>query len=209
MKKSALSLKRELAEFAHKIAEDKLTVLAGGNLSARKDSRIYIKAQGVFFERAKPSDFVGVDIHCTSLKGDEFRPSHEYRLHILCYKKRPEINAVLHTHPLITTTFYSAGIKPRPLTLEFALYIGQSITTIPFLTPGTEKLAAAVGRAIIGHDAVIMKKHGLVTVGRNLQEAYLKTLVIEREARAQFICRLFKKPPPFLTKKEIYSLGTA
>lgn len=219
MKSSVQTLKEELAKFAHKVAEDRLTVAASGNISARKGNRIYIKAKGIFFERANPSDFVGLDISHPSLKRDrprpcvqvrgKTRPSFEYQFHIACYKRRPEVNAVLHTHPLITTTFYSAGIERKPLTLEFALYIASSIATVSFFPPGTKELAAAVGEAISGHDAVVMKKHGLVTVGQNLQEAYLKALIVEREARAQLICRLFKKSPPFLRKDEIYSIGAA
>lgn len=209
MKSGVLNLKKELARFAHKIAEDRLTLATSGNISARKGSRIYLKAKGVFFQMAKPSDFVELDLNHPSLKRYRTTPSNEYRFHIECYKRRPEVNAVLHTHPLIATTFYSAGISKKPLTLEFALYIGKSITTIPFLPPGTKELAAKIGKAITDHDAVVMKKHGLVTVGRSLQEAYLKALVIEREARAQFICRLFKRPPPFLRKDEILSLGCA
>lgn len=209
VKKSLLSLKRELAGVARRAAQDRLTVAASGNISARIGSRIYIKAKDTFFERAKPSDFVRLDIRGRLSKRDKARASHEYRLHIACYKKRPEVKAVFHTHPLFTTVFYSAGVRQKPLTLEFALYINGSIDAIDFLPPGTKELAAAIEKAIAGHDAVVMKKHGLLTVGRNLQQAYLKALIIERECRAQFICRLFKRPPPFLRKNEIYSIGAA
>jgi L-fuculose-phosphate aldolase len=202
VKTDILAVKKELARYARKAAEDKLTVATSGNISAKRGNRIYIKVMGASFEKARPSDFIGIDIGYPSLKRLKIRPSFEYRSHIACYKKRPEIKAVLHTHPLIATTLYSAGIKSEPVTIEFALYIGKRITAINFIQPGTKKLADTVGRAVTGHDAVVIKKHGLVTVGQSLQEAYLRALVIEREARAQFICRLFKKSPPFLRKNE-------
>lgn len=205
-KDAGLQLRKELARVAHKIAEDRLTVAASGNISAKRGSRIYIKAKGISFEKARPSDFVRLNIEHPAAERLRPKPSFEYRFHIACYKKRSDIKAVLHTHPLNATTIYSAGLKLRPITLEFALYIGDAITTVEFLPPGTEELAAAVSRTIIDHDAVLIKKHGLVTVGKSPQEAYLKALIIERESRAQFICRLFRRPPPFLTRDELSSL---
>jgi len=199
--------KSELAQYARKAAEDRLTLARGGNLSARIQNRIYIKAKGVAFEDAKPTDFVAVNIKGTRSEGRRVEPSFETKFHVACYKKRPDVNAVIHTHPVTATTIYSAGIKLRPVTLEFALYIGKSITTVDFYSPGTKRLAVAVGDAVKGHDAVVLKKHGLITIGRTLQEAYLKTLIIERECRAQLICKLYKKSPPYLTEEELKFLG--
>ena len=56
------------------------------------------------------------------------------------------------------------------------------------------------------HDAIIIKKHGLVTFGLTAQEAYLRALIIEREARAKFLCKLFKVKPPSLSEKELNTL---
>ena len=208
MGSAILYLKKELAGFAQKAAKDSLTVAASGNISARKSSCIYIKAAGVSFEKAGPGDFVRLNLRNPSLKGLKNRPSCEYRLHIACYNKRPQIKSVFHTHPIFSTTLYSAGAKIKPTTMEFALYIGtKGVVVVDFIPPGTKELAEAVGRVIADHNAVIIRKHGLVTVGNSLQEAYLRTLVIEREAKAQFICRLYSKRQPFLTKEEICSLG--
>jgi L-fuculose-phosphate aldolase len=196
-------LKGELSYFCRKIAQDRLTAAASGNISVRYNDNIYIKAKGVSFEEAGPQDFLRLDINNPDLKRLQPAPSFEYKFHIACYKSRPDIQAVLHTHPVFATTFYSAGIREKPITIEFVLYAGKSITAIPFLAPGSRRLAKAVGAGVKNHDAVVIKKHGLVTVGKSLQEAYLKALIIEREAKAQFICRLFRKEPPFLTKKDI------
>ena len=201
------NIKKDLVKFAHKAAEDKLTFGSSGNISARKADRIYIKARGVSFEKARLTDFIGLDIKNPLLKNLKVKPSCEYRFHIVCYKKRPEIKAVIHLHPLAATTLYSSGIKLKPLTIESSLYIGKRITAINFAPPGTKRLADAISKAIVNNDVIIIKKHGLVAVGKSLQEAYLRALVVEREARAQFICRLFKKKPPFLTRKEIESIA--
>jgi L-fuculose-phosphate aldolase len=207
--KNARHIKEELSRFAHKISKDNLTVASGGNISLRNKDQIYIKRQGVFFNKARPSDFTVLDIENPSVKIYERRPSLEYKFHIICYKKRPDVNAVVHTHPLFITTLSSVGLELRPVTLEFAVYIAKNITSIGFILPGTKGLAVAVGNAVRGHDAIVMKNHGLITVGSSLQEAYLKTIVIEAEAKAQFICRLFKRPPPFLKEDDIARLASA
>jgi L-fuculose-phosphate aldolase len=78
---------------------------------------------------------------------------------------------------------------------------------LPFLSPGSKALADAVKDAAARHDVIIIKKHGLITIGKTMQEAYLKALIIEREARSQVICRLFRKKPPYITDKELASLA--
>jgi len=206
MKKKTDMLRAELAKYARKIAEDKLVVGPSGNISARSGRHIYIKSSGTYFENARPSDFVSLDINSPKPGGCHSKPSCEYKFHIACYKNRPKIQAVFHTHPLMATTLYSTEIKLKPITLEFALYVADAITTVPFASPGSKKLAGAVDKAISKSDAVIMKKHGLITVGETLQEAYLKALIIERETRAQLVCRLFKKRPPYLTQAQLDSL---
>ena len=199
-------LQTELAKYARKIAEERLTFGSSGNISAKAGKNIFIKTSGTSFECAKPADFVRLGINSPPGKNLKRKPSIEYRMHIAAYKMRPDVKAVFHTHPLITTALYSAGIKQKPVTMEFALYIGKSIIVVPFASPGSARLAERVARALKNHDAVIIKKHGLVTVGSSMQEAFLKALIIERESRARFLCRLFRKVPPYLTNSEINSL---
>ena len=200
-------IKDELTGLAHRIADDHLTLASGGNISARTDGHIYIKAQGVSLETARPSDFVKLSIERSSVSTMKRRPSKEYRLHISCYKRRPDIRAVIHVHPITITTLSSLGVLSRPITIEYALYIGARIASIDFIRPGSKQLAEAVAQKIIKHDAVIIKRHGLITVGRTMQEAYLKTLIIEREAKAHLICRLFKRCPPYLSREQMHDLG--
>ena len=199
-------IKKELASYARKIAADKLTVGASGNLSVRCGNSIYIKSSGAFFESAAESDFIKLNLKNPSIKSLKKRPSCEYKLHIACYKKRPDIRFIFHTHPIISTTLYSAGIKDKPLTMEFDLYIGSSIKIVDFAPPGSAMLANKVARKAKNSDSIIIKKHGLVTFGKTAQEAYLRALIIEREAKARFISKLFRVKPPSLSEKELQAL---
>jgi len=201
-----LKIKKELVFYSRKIAADKLTIGASGNLSAKSGNYIYIKSTGCCFENIKTSDFIGLNLKNPLTNSLKKRPSCEYRLHIACYKKRPDIKFVFHTHPIISTTLYSAGLKDRPLTMEFAAYIGNSIGVVNFASPGSALLANKVAEKAKEYDSIIIKKHGLVTFGRTAQEAYIRSLIIEREARAKFLCKLFKVKPPSLSKKELNTL---
>jgi len=206
MRSNSADIKKRLVRFGRKIAEDKLAIATSGNISLRKGSAMYIKKSGASFDAIKASDFMPLNIRTWSIDRLKGRPSCEYQLHASCYNKRPEIEAVFHTHPLISTLFHSAGIKQNPLTMEFCLYIGKRITSVGYLSPGTKLLANAIARAVETHDCVIIKKHGLVTVGNSLQEAYLKSIIVEREYKARLICKLLRKRPPCLKREEIADL---
>jgi L-fuculose-phosphate aldolase len=202
-------LKRELARYARKMAQDGLTVGASGNISARHGRKFYIKVSGRPFADMKSADFIGLDINNPKVKGPAKKPSCEYRLHAECYKKRPNIKAVFHTHPFFTAMAFSGGLSDKPVTMEFAAYISCNIKAIEFCPPGSRKLAMEVGEACKSHDCVIMKKHGIITLGETTQDAYLKNLIIEREARARIIVKLLRIKGACFSRKEIAMLVDA
>jgi L-fuculose-phosphate aldolase len=196
-------LKIELAEYARKMSQDSLTIGASGNLSARHGGKFYIKAAGRPFESIKGSDFIGLSIDNPCTKGMKKKPSCEYRMHAACYRKSPDIKAVFHTHPFFTMIAFAKGAYAKPVTMEFAAYIKGAVKNIEFMPPGSVELARAVGAACCRYDCILLKKHGLITLGKNMQDAYLKTLIIEREARARIIIKLLKVKGASFSRKEI------
>ena len=165
---------KSLAQCSRKIAQKHLVMGAMGNISLRNDRReVWIKRGGAWMERAKPSDFIKIGPKNRGLV------SKEINLHLGCYKVRSDINAVIHTHPKVSTGLATAGID---LGLKFASIrpkIGLRVVTIKYYQPGSRALAEAVKKAIKKADAVLMANHGLVTVGKSLKEAYNRTLKIE------------------------------
>jgi L-fuculose-phosphate aldolase len=197
-------LKKRLAEYSRKIARNGFVIGASGNLSIKNGNNVYIKASSKAFGEAKASDFVRVN--ASSNYSQDLRPSSEYRLHLECYKMRSDIRTIFHTHPPLSTALYPASRDHVPLTLEFALYITRPVQIIDFLPPGSIALARATAAASKTSDAIIIKNHGLVVLGATMQEAYLKTLIIEQEAKARLIYKIFKKKPDYLTKSQIDAL---
>ena len=158
---------------------------AMGNISLRDPDRrevAWIKRSGAWLERAKPGDFLSVNIAHPEPKIAR-KISKEINLHLGCLRARLDINAVIHTHPAMVTGLATAGVDLGRKMAKIRPKIGSKIETIKYYQPGSIALAKAVKKAIKKANAVAMANHGLVVVGRSLKEAYQRTLVIESEAR--------------------------
>jgi L-fuculose-phosphate aldolase len=200
-------MKKDLAGYARKIAADGLTIGSSGNLSARHGEYFYIKSAGCLFESLSPDDFVRLSVNRPSTAGLKKTPSCEYRLHAACYRQRPDIGVVFHSHPFFTGLMLTKEALARPVTMEFAAYIKNTLAFVDFAPPGSAKLASLVEKACKKHNCIFMKKHGLIALGRNMQEAYVKSLMVEREARAKLITRLLRLKGACFGKKELDMLA--
>lgn len=162
-----------------------------GNASMRLEhDRILIKPSGKSFRDLNSSDLISVDMTGKVVKGFG-EPSIETPFHLAVYEARKDVNVVFHTHPLNVITF---SLLKTPLEL---LEVERNVRTVPFvkyMEPGSKELATAISRAIRHHDAVILGKHGLVTVGRNVADAYDLTEVIDMNAEIQNRARAFGYP---------------
>ncbi|MBU1061954.1 MAG: class II aldolase/adducin family protein, partial [Candidatus Omnitrophica bacterium] len=179
MKKS-IKIQRLLAQYSCKIARKHLVMGAMGNISLCIRGEVWIKRGGVWMEQAKPSDFIRVNVKNRGLV------SKEINLHLGCYEARPDIGAVIHTHPFIITAMGTVLAKRKRLASSMGLGtpsdISSSVAIIKYYQPGSKALAKAVSKAIKKADCVIMANHGLVVVGRSLKEAYKKTVKLEVDA---------------------------
>ena len=131
---------------------------------------------------AKINDYIPLDIKTGRPLRKRDLPSTEIYMHLACYRARKDVGAVVHTHPVIATALGIANIKLKTVTYEAAVNIKSPIARIGYIKPGTRKLGNAVGRAIRKHNAILLKNHGLITVGKDLKEAFLRTLAVERVA---------------------------
>ena len=142
----------------------------GGNVSARLESEneCWITPSGIFKRDLKPSYLVKIDFEGNVIEG-LFKPSIEVPFHTEVYKKRSDVNAVVHAHNPVAIGLGNAGIKIKPVHLEAAL-LGD-VPIIPFALPGSQKLAQLISDNIGNHNAMIMKNHGVVAAGKNLIDA--------------------------------------
>jgi L-fuculose-phosphate aldolase len=137
------------------------------------------------------------------------RPSIETPFHMALYRARPDINAVIHTHPVHCTALAVKGISVQTgLTPEGLLVLGREVPMVPYATPGTDDLAKVLSETSGNATAFLLEKHGAITVGKDMAEAFHRMETLEFMAQLQFnlhalggagplpedeICRVLKK----------------
>ncbi|MFA5859431.1 MAG: class II aldolase/adducin family protein [Elusimicrobiota bacterium] len=186
--KLAKNVKTELVQIGRRIAEYALVVGPGGNTSARAGDVVYMKASGACFESALEKHYIGVEMNTCKVVDGAMRPTCEISMHLGCYEVRPDVMAVVHTHPDYSTA-WAMSIKPlRAFTPDFAALLGPEVPALPFIEPGGKKLADAVKKVIAqGYNSVFLCNHGLLTVGSNLTEAFYRTLLVESAAKTALL----------------------
>ncbi|UCH12510.1 MAG: class II aldolase/adducin family protein [Candidatus Omnitrophota bacterium] len=192
------TIKKELARCAGELASEDLVSGGAGNISARAGKQIYIKKAAIRFKQAEPKDFVNIK--------NRKQVSAEWRLHLYCYKARPDIKTVVHTHPVAVLSLASMGMKIKPVTVDFAVYFKNGIKYTKFALPGSKNLAELTAKAIKNYDGVILSNHGLVTVGTSLKEATLRSIIAEREAKIILAAKLLNRRIRNLTKSQLKSI---
>ena len=195
-----IEIRKQLVEIGKKIADKELVVGPGGNISARVDNVVYMKASGICFEEAKTSDYIGVDLKTGDIVCGNKKPTCEIAMHLGCYLERKDISAVIHTHPPIATAVGMQEITLSPFSPDLAALVGD-VPTIKYVLPGGIELAEEVKNVIKKHNAVLMCNHGLLTVGSNLMEAYYRTLLIE-DACKTFVAAKSLGKMKFFTKNQ-------
>ncbi len=137
------------------------------------------------------------DLVITDLKGKRLSgrrsPSSELAMHLLIYRRRPDINAVCHAHPP-TATGYAAARMPlnQAIISEVVLSLG-CIPVAPYATPGTPELTDALAPLVQSNDALLMANHGVVTYGPDLLTAFFRMETVEHFAQVSLVTELLGK----------------
>lgn len=153
-----------------------------GNLSVRLDDRILATPTGMSKGMMLPKDLVIVDLGGARIKGRR-EVSSEIDMHLLIYKMRPDVRAVVHAHPYTATGFASAGIAlDEPLCSEVVMTLGE-VPLAPYATTGTTELSRSLAPFVFKHNAILMANHGVVSYGETLLQAYQRMEAVEHFAR--------------------------
>ena len=177
--------RRRLAECCHLLYDRHLTVSAGGNMSVRLgEDEILITPSGVNKGLISGDDLVKMDMEGNVISGG--KPSIEHKFHIGIYKENPETNAVIHCHPLYCLALAVKGEDIKScLTPEGVLLLDQ-VPTVRYETPGSQELVDAV-MEYADAPAMLMAKHGAITQGRTLEEAFNRMEELEFQAHLQIL----------------------
>jgi L-fuculose-phosphate aldolase len=156
---------------------------ADGNLSARLgDGSLLITPAGAMKGFLEPHHIAHVDRDGRELDGGPSASS-EIGIHLVSYRERPDVRAVVHAHPPHAVALSIAGIDLQiPVIPEVIVSIGGT-PTAPYATPGTDELPESIRPLVRCSDTLIMKNHGAVTLGSNLMDAFKKLDMVEHTAR--------------------------
>jgi len=177
-------LKGELVQLHLELPKNNLVMWTGGNVSARdpESGFIVIKASGIRYEEMRPEHMVVMDLDGKLVDG-AFKPSSDVFSHLYIYKHRPDVGGVVHTHSRYATAFAAAG-KPIPCVLTaIADEFGGPIPCGEFALIGDEAIGKVVLDSIGESPAVLLKNHGVFTIGNNATAA-VKAAVMTEDAAA-------------------------
>jgi len=173
--KTICEIGERLYRFGHVVSND-------GNISFRLDeTRILTTPTGVCKGDMNPESMVIVDLDGNTLGPG--KASSELPMHLFIYQQRPDIQAVVHAHPVTATACAASGIALDQKVLPEIIATLGSIPLAPFGMPGTREVPESLRPYLSRHDAVLLANHGVVTFGPDLWDAYFKMERVEHYAR--------------------------
>ena len=185
--------RRDIVHFGRLLHVRGYVAATDGNLSVRlKGGRILATPTAMSKAALRPSDLVIADLEGRIVAG-RHPVSSEIAMHLLIYRLRADIGAIVHAHPPTATGFAAAGLAlDQPLACEVVIGLG-SIPLAKYGTPGTPELPATLRPLVPQYDAILMSNHGVVTYGPDLLTAFLRMETTEHFARVALITEVLGK----------------
>jgi len=166
-----------------------LIVAAEGNISVRlADGNILITPSGLCKGRMATDDLVVIDPSGKKRQGSRSASS-EWQMHTTALAKRPDVIACVHGHPPYATAFAVAGIPLAECVLPEVVATLGSVPIAPYATPSTAEVGQSLENYINRFDAFMLKNHGVLTLGSDLESAFRKMETVERLAQIVHLAR--------------------
>jgi len=184
-------LRADIVEIGRRLWTRGYTASNDGNISVRLDGgRLLMTPASVCKGFMTPDMMVVTDLDGKLLEAAPGRkPSSEALMHLVAYKHRPDVGAVVHAHPPTATGFAVAGIAlDRAVLAEVVTTLG-SIPLADYGTPSTRELATTVEPFVRAHDGLLLANHGALALGKDLFGAYYKMETIEHFAKISLVAR--------------------
>ena len=176
-------LKQRLLETARELLARGLTEATAGNLSVRlPEGRVAMTPSSLPYETMTVADLAVVDMDGNVVEGER-PPTSEKALHLACLRQHEDIGAVIHCHAMYATMF-ALTRQPIPCVIEeFEVYVGGDVPVAEYRLTGSDELGEEVARHVGERGAVLMANHGLLTVGKDPEQALKVASLVERTAQ--------------------------
>ena len=189
------AIKEELWKLHLMLPQQGLVTWTSGNVSARdpESGLVVIKPSGVMYEVLRPEDHVVLDLQGNVVEG-KLKPSSDTASHLYIYRHRPDVNGVVHTHSPYATAFAANGQSIPVYLTAHADEFGQAIPCAGFALIGGEEIGQQVVENIGTCAAVLLKNHGVFTVGKSARAAVKAAVMVEDVAKTVFLARQLGRP---------------
>jgi L-ribulose-5-phosphate 4-epimerase len=188
-------LKEEVYKLHLELPKNQLVAWTSGNVSARdpETGLVVIKPSGVRYEALRPEDHVVVNLEGEVVEGT-LKPSSDMASHLYIYRHRSDVNGVVHTHSSYATAFAALG-RPIPVYLTaIADEFGGPIPCAGFALIGGEEIGKQVIEHIGQSPAVLLKNHGVFTIGPTAEAAVKAAVMVEDVARTVWLALQLGQP---------------
>lgn len=189
-------IKKEMCEIGKRVYDRGMVAANDGNFSVKlNDNEFLCTPTGVSKGFMTPEYICKVDRNGKVIQANKgFKPSSEIKMHMRVYKERPDVQSVVHAHPLYATSFAIAGIPlTQPIMPEAVITLG-CVPIAKYGTPSTEEIPDAVAEHLQYFDAVLLENHGALSYSDSLLSAYHKMESVEFYARLLYQSKVLGGP---------------
>ena len=200
-------IKKQICEIGKRIYNKGMVASNDGNISVKiSENEFLCTPTGVSKGFMTPEYICKVDRDGKVIQANPgFKPSSEIKMHMRVYKERPDVNSVVHAHPLYATSFAIAGIPlTEPIMPEAVIALG-CVPIAEYGTPSTEEIPDAVSKYLQHYDAVLLANHGALSFSDNLLNAYHKMESLEFYAQLLYQSKMLGGPKQ-LTDSQVQRL---
>ncbi|HBZ19877.1 MAG TPA: aldolase [Bacteroidales bacterium] len=194
--------RKEVAMFMRRLYRQGLTTTSGGNISLKISGDIIVITPSATDKGRMRWREVGIMTLTGENLTPELKPSIENEMHLSIYRKKKEITAIVHAHPLFASAFTAMKCTINTdLTAEARAICGDPCF-VPYALMGTKELASVASECIMKSDILLLENHGILTTGSSILQAFDKLEVIENAAKMTMIVKMTGKKKP-LSKEKI------
>ena len=194
------ALRCQVSDLHQELVRYGLVVWTAGNVSARVPGAdlFVIKPSGVDYERLTPANMIVCDLDGAVVEGGGLSPSSDTAAHAYVYRNMPEVGGVVHTHSTYACAWAVRGEAVPCVLTAMADEFGAEIPVGPFALIGDDSIGRGIVETLKGHrsPAVLMRNHGVFTVGRDARAAVKAAVMCEDVARTVHISRQLGDPLP-------------
>ena len=200
------SLKEEVLQLNLELVRNNLVAWTSGNVSARdsQSGLVVIKPSGIRYEDLRSSDMVVVDLDGKVMEGD-LLPSSDTASHLYIYRARPDVGGVVHTHSRYATAFAAVGMSIPCVLTAMADEFGGPIPCGGFALIGGDEIGKIVVETIGNSPAVLLKNHGVFTIGKTPLTA-VKAAVMTEDVAATVWLALQLGTPDVIPSDDVKKL---